>query len=161
MALKPEEIKFVKNVKPKTAGTLAYGEWQFGSVFNLEFSGRPNVENLGLKVGDVVLLYQTVEGRGLLLTHLVRLESIDAVEIRKHKDYPYQLKVKIVGKIPDGIERDVTSLVDALDFRGIAVTGNLVGIKSAVEKKMADILNVDEVQRRILAVFEREGSVEK
>lgn len=157
-----EKIKFVKNVNYPGKNTLAYGEYLLGADFNLEFpdTGKPNAENLGLSAGDVVLLYQTVEGK-LLFTHLVRIESTEVSDNPENKDYPFSLRAHVVGKIPDGVERDVTSLADALSFRGIAVSGNLVGLESAINPKMRELVEVETVRERICAIFRREGSLEQ
>lgn len=159
MAVNQKSIKFVKNVNARGKGVLAYGQYQLGAEFSLEFGKHPGAERFSK--GDIVLLYQTLEGRGLLLTHLARIDDDKILENAEEKDYPFFLRATVVGKIPDGVERDVTSLSDALNFKGLALSGNLVALENAIAEPMKSMISVDEVQKRIVAIFRREGVVEE
>ncbi len=162
MSINPNEIEYVKNVSSKYNGlTLPYCQYQLGAVFPLDFPN--NIAQPGnakkLTRNDVILLYQKKKDESLkpkgnwLLTHLVQPEEDNTFKKHKNSSHPFSVRVKVIGKIPDGIDIAKTSLKKYLNLNKTS-RGNACTLKKCIKRGSAAT-----VQQEIINTFEKYGSV--
>ena len=113
-----------------------------------------------LTTNDIILLFQKEKNNNLkpvgnwLLTHLVQPISDNKVYINKKSRHPFYIKVKIVGKIPYGVDITITSLKQYLKLSETS-SGNACKLKTAIKNSA----NISSVQQEIVKVFNQYGSV--
>ena len=143
-----KHIKFVKNVKNHSKGTVSYANYVLHNTFDLWFANKPCKEKYG--IGDIILLYQRLNNSNTAtLTHLVEILE------KTPKKVPggYTLLVKVVGTVR--VIKSVTSICDCVKFKGNGQSGKLVRLKEVIKGH----ISVKTVQKRILQIFAELGQV--
>ena len=148
MRVKPTDIKYVKSIT--NPNTHYVYNFPIDTDFPLAFTKKPQ----NFSVGDIVLLYQTILGEPNL-THLVEILE-ETVTKTANTNYPYEIKVKIVGRFPKGKIKENSSIAD-FSFKGATQGGNLAKIENMPDCN--DKYSLKEIQDRIFKLFNDEGQI--
>lgn len=140
MELKESKLKYVKNVSNPSNVPPAYEKYGLGDEFGLDFSKEQKQQ----KVGDQILL----EDKGKLI-RVVEVVDENIVKTNNSSKHPYEIKVKTIAIIPNGIKKTDTSIAD-LDFTCLKGNTNLIPIDSINNVK-------DNTKEKIIKIFTNNG----
>lgn len=116
-----DSLKWTKNVKRDEGRGIAYFEPGMEDSFNLNFSVSQKKAHEHLKEGDIILLFQRVDKLPGLrpetyLTHLVTPLDNEMIENRDNPDFPYEIRVGVIGRADPRSSNPIYSIPAFLNF---------------------------------------------
>jgi len=151
MFFKPDDIKYIKNVKRNDGTEWAYFDAGMAKTFNLNFSDDQIKEARNVKPGEIIVLFQNVDQiEGVdpqtYLTHLVTPIGYGIKKDTKlPHHYQWKMKVLVIGRATP--RHSIFTVPSELNFRGLAF-GKLIKVEKLNKTK-----TLFEVQNEIWELF--------
>lgn len=128
---KPHNIVWIKNITNKEFGSAYMNE---ESKFVLHITNQFENEILKPKVGEIIILYQEIKGKGKVFTHLVTPIDDEKVKEKNRENFTSGRNVRIIAKSPPNrLIYIKDTLWSTVNFRHISRGGHIYGIEKLDE----------------------------